>query len=141
MPVYTPERKWPRLVPANSIMVSIYVGIEQAYGLIANISEAGACVVSGIAFKPGSKVLLRIGFQPEDEPFTTEAKVIWSRGDSESKHNPTFYHGVEFDLASEEQRSGLKSVLTRPDFQNPVIPGMSSHKLDRRFDLGGAGKD
>lgn len=124
MPVYTPERKWPRLVPANSIMASIYAGVEQAYGLIANISESGACVASGIAFKTGSKVLLRIGFEPEKEPFTTEAKIVWSREGTESKQNPTFYHGVEFNLSTEEQRKELHLILSRPNFEAPVIPGM-----------------
>lgn len=126
MSKYHPERKWPRLVPADSVMVSIFLGAEQAYGLIANISEYGACVVSGVHFPPGSRVLLRIGFQPERDPFATEADVIWSRDESEASHNPTFVHGVKLCMLSAEQRSQLTSALSRPDFHAPVIPGKSA---------------
>ena len=107
-------------------MVSIFLGAEQAYGLIANISGTGACVVSGIHFPPGSRVLLRIGFQTEGDPFGTEADVVWTRDESEADHNPTFVHGVKFSILSAEQRSQLASVLTRPGFQSPVIPGQAA---------------
>ena len=51
--IYNPERQWPRLIPANAVMVSIFSGTEQAYGLLANISEVGACFVSGVQHVPG----------------------------------------------------------------------------------------
>jgi hypothetical protein len=109
-------------VPDNAVMVSIYVGMEQAYGLLANISEAGACVVSGVNFEPGSKVLLRVGFDTEGEPFSSEARVIWSRDESESEQKATFVIGLKFDMISEEQQALLEEVLARPGFK-PVVPG------------------
>lgn len=126
MSVYYPERKWPRLIPENAVMVSVFQGGEQAYGLIANLSEAGACVVAGVHFEPGKNLLLRIGFDPEGTPFTTQAAVVWSRDESESAKKPTFVHGIKFVLISEEQRAELKNILSEPDFHAPVIPGMSS---------------
>jgi hypothetical protein len=135
--VYSPERKWPRLVPDNAVMVSIYVGMEQAYGLLANICEAGACVVSGINFEPGSKVLLRIGFDSE-EPFSSEAKVIWSRDESESEKQATFVLGLRFDMISEQQQALLKEVLARPGFKL-IVPGKQGvgNELDAMMmDLG-----
>jgi hypothetical protein len=138
--VYLPERDWPRLVPENAVMVSIYVGTEQAYGLLANISEAGACVVSGINFEPGNKVLLRVGFDNESEPFSSEAKVVWSRDESESDKKATFVIGLKFDIMSEEQRNLLKSVLARPGFK-PTVPGkphLGKGLDDMMMDLGEA---
>lgn len=131
MSVYSPERKWPGLVPDNAVMVSVYAGTKQAYGLLANISEAGACVVSGVNFEPGNKVLLRVGFDTEDEPFSSEAKVIWSRDESESEKKTTYVIGLKFDMISEEQRVLLKKVLARPGFK-PVVPGKQgvSNELD-----------
>jgi len=125
---YQPERKrkWPRLVPANAVMVSVFLGAEQAYGLIANISKFGACVVSGVHFPPGNRVLLRIGFEPEGDPFATEADVVWTRDESEASQNPTFVHGVKFCLLSAEQVSQLAAVLSRPHFRSPVIPGKAT---------------
>ena len=122
MSVYSPERKWPRLVPDNAVMVSIYVGMEQAYGLLANLSEAGACVVSGVDFEPGSKVLLRIGFDANGEPFSSEAKVVWSRDESESEKKATYVLGLRFDMISGEQMVLLKEALARPGFK-PIVPG------------------
>jgi hypothetical protein len=124
--IYQPERKWPRLVPANSVMVSIFLGAEQAYGLIANISGTGACVVSGVHFPPGNRVLLRIGFHPESDPFSTEADIVWSRDESEANHNPTFVHGARFAILSDEQRAELASFLSQPGFQAPIIPGKTA---------------
>lgn len=127
MSIYAPERKWPRLVPANAVMASVYAGKVQAYGLIANISEDGTCVVSGVHFEPGSKILLRIGFDNE-KPFSTEANVVWSRDETESNSQPTFVHGVKFVMISDEQRTELKMILGRPGFQPPVIPGKPSDR-------------
>ncbi len=130
MSIYLPERKWPRLVPADAIMVSIYAGLEQAYGLLSNVSEKGACVVSGVQFQPNSKILLRISFDPEGEPFSTEARVIWSRDESESEKKATFVHGLKFFMNSEEQRGELLAILTRPHFKQPVVPGNPSMRRD-----------
>jgi len=120
--VYFPERVWPRLAPAGAVMVSIFSGAQQAYGLLANISAAGACVVSGVHFQPGTKVLLRIGLD-RDAPFSTESKVVWSRDQSQSNRKPTFYHGLHFTMMSHEKRSELLAIVSGPDFHAPAIPG------------------
>jgi hypothetical protein len=115
--------------------------MEQAYGLLANISEAGACVVSGIDFEPGSKVLLRMGFDANAEPFSTEAKVVWSRDESESEKKATFVLGLRFDMISEEQMALLKEVLARPGFKlhvpgKPAVgDGFDSMMMDLGDDL------
>ena len=123
MSVYSPEFIWPRLVPANAIMVSIFAGTEQAFGLLANVSVTGACVVSGVHFAPGSKVLLRIGFDRDGDRYSTEAKVVWRRDESNSE--PTYYHGIHFTNVTDEKRSDLMTILSDPNFSAPVIPGRS----------------
>lgn len=125
MSIYNPERQWPRLVPENAVMVSIFAGVNQAFGLLANISVSGASVVSGVQFETGSSILLRIEFEAQARPFSTEAKVIWSRDDTPPKQPASFVHGVRFVLITKEQRAELEAFLSRPDFRNPVIPGKS----------------
>jgi hypothetical protein len=120
---YFPERIWPRLVPNGSVMVSVYGPTsEQAYGVLSDISEGGAQFVAGVLFEPGSRVLLRIGFNP-DEPFSTPAEIVWTRDDSDSKHKSNYTHGVRFKIEDPEQRARLRATLMSPDFVAPVVPG------------------
>lgn len=134
MSLYNPERQWPRLVPANAIMVSIFSGLEQAYGLLANVSEVGACFVSGVRFEPGSSILVRIEFEAKGKPFSSQAKVVWSRDESKPNKPASFVYGVKFAKVTEEQMAELKAVLNHPKFQKPVVPGKSeqeSGELDK----------
>ncbi len=123
MSKYVPERTWPRLVPNGSVMVSIYgPKSEQAYGVLSDISTGGAQFVVGVVFEPGSRVLLRIGFNP-DEPFSTPAEIVWLRDESDAQHKSTFVHGARFRIGDPEQRERLQALLTSPDFVGPVVPG------------------
>lgn len=120
---YFPERVWPRLVPKGSVMVSIFgPDGEQAYGVIANVSEGGAQVVTGVCFESGSAVLLRIGFDPS-EPFATPADIVWVRDDSDEKHKSSWIYGVRFRIKDPEQRERLRNILMSPSFEQPVLPG------------------
>ena len=123
MSKYIPERIWPRLVPKGSVMVSVYgPSSEQAYGVLSDVSIGGAQFVAGVHFEPGSRVLLRIGFNP-DEPFSTPAEIIWTSDESDDQHKSNFVHGVRFRIGDPEQRQRLESILMSPEFQAPVVPG------------------
>lgn len=123
MSKYQPERMWPRLVPKGSVMVSVYgPNSEQAYGVLSDISEGGAQFVAGVHFEPESRVLLRIGFDP-DEPFSTSGEIIWTRDESDAKHKSNFTHGVRFQITDPEQLARLQSILMSPDFTAPIVPG------------------
>ena len=80
-------------------------------------------MVAGVALQPGAQVLLRIGFDPQGDPFTTEAEVMWSREDSESKEKTTYVHGIKLHITEEEQRARLRDILSRPDFQKDETYG------------------
>ena len=116
MSKYLANRQFPRLVPQDSIPVSIHDGEHgQTFGLITNLSEGGSSFDSGVAYTAGSKILLRISFDREAEPFVAEATVAWSReADGKSKG---FVHGVRFTILEEEQLQLLRVTLQRPEFQ------------------------
>ncbi len=123
MSKYRPERTWPRLVPKGSVMVSVYGPTsEQAYGVLSDISEGGAQFVAGVLFDAKSRVLLRIGFNPE-EPFSTPAEIVWTRDESDAKHKSNYIHGVRFRIEDPEQRERLRAILMSPEFEKPVVPG------------------
>ena len=116
MSKYLANRQFPRLVPQNSIPVSIHDGEHgQTFGLITNVSEGGASFASGVAYSPGAKILLRISFDRDAEPFVTEAAVAWSREEDGNKKG--FVHGVKFSILEEEQIKQLHVTLQRPEFQ------------------------
>ena len=120
---YFPERLWPRLVPAGSVMVSIFgPDGEQAYGVITNVSEGGAQVVAGVCFESGSNVLLRIGFDPS-EPFATPAEIVWVRDESDDKHESSYLYGLRFRIKDPEQLVRLREILESSGFTQPVLPG------------------
>ena len=123
MTKYFPERTWPRLVPKGSVMVSVHgPSSGQAYGVLSDISEGGAQFVAGVLFDTNSRVLLRIGFNPE-EPFSTPADIVWTRDESDARHRANFAHGVQFRIEDLEQRERLRTILTSPEFGSPIGPG------------------
>ncbi len=104
-------------------MVSIFgPDGEQAYGVIANVSEGGAQLVTGVCFESGSRVLLRIGFDPS-EPFATPAEIVWVRDESDDKHKSSYLYGVRFRIKDPEQQVRLRVILESPSFTQPVLPG------------------
>lgn len=104
-------------------MVSVYGPTsEQAYGVLSDVSEGGASFVAGVLFETTSRVLLRIGFNPE-EPFSTPAEVVWTRDESDARHKANYIHGVRFRIEDPEQRERLQAILMSPDFAQPVVPG------------------
>ena len=120
---YFPERVWPRLVPKGSVMVSVYgPSSDQAYGVLSDISEGGAQFVAGVLFETNSRVLLRIGFNPE-EPFSTPADVVWTRDESDARNRASFAHGVQFRIEDPEQRDRLRTILRSTEFERPTLPG------------------
>jgi hypothetical protein len=106
-------------------MVSIFgPDGEQAYGVIANVSEGGAQVAAGIQFESGARILLRIGFDP-NEPFATPADIVWARDDSDARHKSSYVYGVQFRLSDPEQLQRLRDLLSSPTFEHPVFPGQA----------------
>ena len=123
MSKYLANRKFPQLVPQNSIPVAIHDGQHgQAFGLITDISEAGCSFDTGVSYAAGSTILLRISFDREVEPFVTEAKVAWNQQQEGSTSG--FVHGARFSRLEEEQLKTLYAILQRPEFQVDFRPSM-----------------
>ena len=123
MSKYLANRKFPRLVPKNSIPVAIHDAQHgQAFGLITDISEAGCSFDTGVSYAAGSTILLRISFDPEAEPFVTEANVVWSQQQEGSKS--AFVHGARFSRLEKEQLKTLYAILQRPEFQVVFRPSI-----------------
>jgi hypothetical protein len=113
---YFPERVWPRLVPKGSVAVSVFGPSNvRAQGALLDVSAGGAQFVTGVPFERESRVLLRIGFDPDD-PFSTPADVIWTRVENDASGRANFVHGVRFRIEDPDQRDRLRAVLARHEF-------------------------
>jgi len=81
--LYTPPRQRERIVPPEPITVAIEDdhGLPLAYGVIANVSEAGACVWTDGRLDPGARLALRVSFPRPSEVHDVAAVVVWADQD------------------------------------------------------------
>jgi hypothetical protein len=73
------ERANTRFVPNRSVTV-VFEGRDntRAYGVVANISDGGACVWSDAHLKAGERVKLAVSFARASRPVPTGAQVVWT---------------------------------------------------------------
>jgi hypothetical protein len=72
------ERSAVRVVPRNPITVALQeAGTPFAYGVVANISDGGACIWTNAELKSGRRVSLRLSFTRGSQPLDEEGVVVW----------------------------------------------------------------
>jgi hypothetical protein len=77
--VMTDNRRAVRVVPRRAITVAIDDhGVPRAYGVVANISETGACVLTNGTFQVGESLTLQLSFAREPIPVETTGRVVWA---------------------------------------------------------------
>lgn len=107
-----------RLVPRQSATVAVYHGEQQVgYGILANVSEAGACIVTDSLMAPGTDLRLKLSFYQQPRLVETVARVVWSRDATASDRGLTGLrlHGLRFTVTSTQERSRLVSILQKDD--------------------------
>ena len=76
------ERDAVRIVPRNPITVALQeASTPFAYGVVANISEGGACIWTNARLEPGRNVALRLSFPRGSQPIDAEGLVVWGRAE------------------------------------------------------------
>ncbi len=73
------ERASARFVPRRSVTVA-FENRENptAYGVVANLSDGGACVWTDARLEVGQSLRLSLSFAREPLPVPTEGQVIWA---------------------------------------------------------------
>ena len=107
-----------RLVPRQSATVAVYRGEQQVgYGILTNVSEAGACIVTDSLMAPGTDLRLKLSFYREARLFETIARVVWSREAEASERGfvGLRLHGLRFTVTSTVERSRLSALLQKED--------------------------
>jgi len=79
-------RQRARVVPPTPITVAIddqATGACLCYGVIANVSEGGACVWTNGQLETGARLLLRVSFAAPPEVHEVTGRVIWGHSNAE----------------------------------------------------------
>lgn len=111
-----------RLTPRKPVTVAVHVGeTDLAYGVVTNISESGACVMTDTTVGQGRIVMLRMSFYRQADLFEAPARVVWSGRELDSPHGvpSAVLQGVEFTHLDDREVSRLRGLLESPDF----VPG------------------
>lgn len=98
-----------RVVPTRAITVVIEnEGFPLAYGVVANISDRGACVWTNRRLQVGESVSLRLSFAREPQPVEASGRVVWGEP---AREGDTLRYGLQWDEASLPARDRLKSLI------------------------------
>jgi hypothetical protein len=90
------RRRAARVVPPEPVTVTMENGKGPvAYGIVANISETGACVRTDVPFTPGEELLIRLNFAREALPLSATGRVVWASGPPQ-EGNGGLRHGVQW---------------------------------------------
>ena len=100
-----------RVVPKSAVTVAIgEQGVATAYGVVANISELGACVWTNASFRPGEDLTLQLSFPHEPQPIQLAGRVIWSDPARESKDG--LRYGLQWGENRDVSPARLKSLIS-----------------------------
>ena len=103
------ERNAVRIVPRNPITVALQeASTPFAYGVVANISEGGACIWTNARLEPGRSVALRLSFPRGSQPIDAEGLVVWEQPNAEGGAESVRY-GLQWSV----QTAGRRELLAR----------------------------
>ncbi len=116
------------MAPRRTATAAIYqAGSPLAFGVLTNVSETGACVVSNNAVDAGQRVAIKLSFYRQPDLFESEANVVWVReGIDKEVGRSLVFLGVRFVDLTDFQRRKLSRLLDSEDFLTVYIPGSTN---------------
>ena len=135
------RRLLPRFEVDSLVTISGQDNTPPAYGLVANISESGACVAADNFYSSGRYVLLGFRFRSYPNLFETKARVVWNQQHTEtlSVDDTIFLHGLQFTTMTADKQQFLHQLLEfsrRPsDYQTIVDEDFQSLLSEISSDL------
>ena len=114
-----------RFAPRNSVTVALsHSKTRLSYGVVLNISDTGACVVTEAPLPPLGRINLQISFYQKPDILEAGGRVVWSRrGDRVGPQIAgTLVNGIHFEGLTGEQRGRLDLLLSTPEFQLTFAP-------------------
>jgi hypothetical protein len=114
-PLHTPPRLRARIIPASPITTAIEdeTGVNLAYGVLANVSETGACIWTDGLLEPGLSLRLRISFANPPEVHEVAARVVWGDTSQAGAEMPLRRYGLEWCDASPACVQRIRDLAVR----------------------------
>lgn len=111
------SRSAKRFLPNHSVTVALLDNeIPVAYGVVKNISEAGACIITDSPLAQERSLRFKMSFY-RSGIVAAGGRVVWSQAVKEpGVTSSSTVHGVEFNPLSGAERDRLKGILESPDF-------------------------
>ena len=110
------NRRAVRVVPRRAITVAVAdngadhgTGHTRAYGVVANISETGACLLTNGVFGVGENLNLQLSFARAPVPFETSGRVVWAGA---TPDRGVLRYGLQFGEAPPPTREQLRSLIS-----------------------------
>ena len=103
------RRATDRFTPIKAITVVVESddGLPVRFGIVADISADGACVITDVGNYVGANVRLALNFPNSRTPFTTPGKLCWIRKDPEGN----IRYGVQFGTGPWTDTDRLKTLI------------------------------
>lgn len=122
---FSVERASRRFAPRNSATVALqHSKTRLNYGVVVNLSDTGACVVTDAPLPPLGRVHLQISFYQHADLFEAGGRVVWSRRGEELGRQlaGTLLNGIQFERLTGDQQRSLDELLGTPEFQLTFAP-------------------
>lgn len=104
------ERSAVRVIPSYPVTVAIEEGgLPVAYGVVANISETGACLLTDADLGIGQEHLVKLSFPRESELLEARVRIVW--GQRREGQAGSLRYGLEF-YQTPEVRARLKTLIS-----------------------------
>ena len=106
-----------RYLPKNSITVALLDrDVPMAFGVVENISEAGACIITNAPLARDRDFRLKLSFYRAGM-LAANGRVVWSAERKKpGAFAPSILNGVEFKITSNAERQRLQGILESPEF-------------------------
>ena len=109
------ERVTARIVPARPITVAVAEdnGRAVAYGVLANVSDGGACLWTDGFLRVGMHLRLQISFAHPAEMHEATGLVVWGQM-CRATGGETRKYGLEWRGTAVQSRERLRDLASRP---------------------------
>ncbi len=106
------SRRIGRAVPSTSVTIALLEdNVPVAYGVVRDLSEVGACIMTNAVFRPGSSFQCRMSFFGAGVLEAT-ARIIWNDTPGPGAAPATeIPHGLEFTEMVDTHLTHLRHIL------------------------------